>query len=131
MRGGLSFYKVGYDAATFEANTGLKAVVAASGRDFVHDKAVVLAEDQKVGLGSLGDVLFGKIEQYETDGYVTVQYRGFAYFPQVSGSVPTPHPSAIAVVNGSGAVLVSTGGEGRNQIIGLDDDDNEVIVLLG
>ena len=130
-RGGLSFEGIGAQYATYEADDTLKTSITASGVSFVEGKAVVLTDNKKVGMGSNGGQLHGKALKYEGDGMLGVQFRGYAYFPQVSGSAPTPGTHRVAVVNGAGAVLASTGAVGRNEIVGVESSTEEVIVLLG
>ena len=128
-RGGIDFYGIGAQYATYEADTALKSSVAASGVGFAEGKAVVLTGSKKVSLGSSGNQLHGLVLKYENDDMLSVQFRGYAYFDGVSGSLPTAGTHRIAVVNGSGAVLASTSAVGRNEIVGVEGE--KVIVLLG
>ena len=133
MRGGLDFYGIGYSGTAYEADDDVKAVVAASGASAVISKAVTITGNQKAGLGNDGDVLLGAINQYEDDGYMTVQDKGYFEFAGVSGSIPTVGTNVVAVVNGAGAVKASTGAAGKSIIVGADAtaNVNTVLVLIG
>jgi len=76
-RGGLDFEGIRYSGVTYKANSALVSAVLAArgwendGRSAVLDKAVTITGNGEVGFGSAGNVLLGRIQQYEFDGYVT------------------------------------------------------------
>jgi len=128
--GGLDWEGIGANYATFQADSALADIVAASGVAAVKGKAVAITgSGGVVGFGNYGDPLLGRIDKYEYDGYVGVQYQGFAWFPGVSGSLPAP--GAAVVVNGSGAVVASAGAGGPARAISVDSVANRVMVLIG
>ncbi len=132
-RGGLSFDGIGYHGTTYKADNDVKAVVTVSGIAGVLGKAVTITGHQTAGFGNEGDPLLGAINQYETDGYMTVQDAGYHEFPGVSGSIPTPGTHIIPVVDGNGAVKASVGATGKSMIVGADSSAgvNTVLVLIG
>jgi hypothetical protein len=133
-RGGLDFEGIGYRASTYKANAALVSAVASArawendGRSAVIGKAVTITGDGEVGFGSEGDPLLGKINQYEFDGYVTVQDAGYTEFDGVSGSLPDA--GDYLVVDGNGAVKASTGATGPAKAVSVDDDNQKVMVLI-
>lgn len=76
-RGGLSFDGIGNQQVTMLAGTKLKALVEADNRDSVVGLPIVVSGNDEVDLGTDKDTIFGFIDAYENDGYVSVQYRGF------------------------------------------------------
>ena len=132
MRGGLSFRSIGAQNVTVKANADVKAVVAAGSADDVVGLAVTVTGSEEAGLGAAGAPLFGQIAHYESDGHMTVQYAGFAEFNGVSGSLPTAGTDFVAVVDGKGAVMASTGATGKSQIVSVGSEaTGPVVVLLG
>ena len=133
--GKLDFEGIRYGAATYKAHSGIVAAVAAAkgwnadGRTAVVGKAVTITAGAEAGYGSAGDKLLGKINQYEFDEYMTVQDAGYTVFEGVSGSLP--NPGDFVVVNGSGAVIPSTGAVGPAKAIAVDATTFEVMVLIG
>lgn len=103
-RGGVSFEGIGYQGATFKAGAGIKALVTGSdgNRNVVVGLAVVISAAGTVDLGTDGDTVFGFIEAYETDGYCTVQFRGFRTDVPVNATAPTV--GKIASLDGAGKV---------------------------
>lgn len=132
-RGGLDFEGIGERFVTHEADAGLKAVVLVSGVAYVEGKAVVVTGNGIVGFGAAGNPLYGKIEKYEDDDYLSVQVEGYATFPGVSSSMPTAGTNYVPVVNGSGAVMASAGATGKGMIVSVDATAsvNTVVVLIG
>lgn len=135
-RGGLDFEGIGYRAATYKAAAALVSTVATArawendGRDAVIGKAVTITNNGEVGFGNSGDPLLGKINQYEFDGYVTVQDAGYTEFEGVSGSLPDA--GDFVVVDGSGKVVaVSTGEVSYSKAVSVDASNHKVIVLIG
>ncbi len=134
-RGGLDFEGIRYSGVTYKANSALVSAVLAArgwendGRSAVLDKAVTITGNGEVGFGSAGDVLLGRIQQYEFDGYVTVQDTGYTELPGVSGNLP--NPGDFVVVNGSGAVIASVGAVGPARAVSIDSENFKVMVLLG
>jgi len=133
-RGGLDFEGIGYRASTYKANAALVSAVASArawendGRSAAVGKAVTITGDGEAGLGSDGDPLLGKINQYEFDGYMTVQDAGYTEFDGVSGNLPDV--GDYLVVDGSGAVKASTGATGPAKAVSVDDDNQKVMVLI-
>lgn len=131
-RGGIEFRGIGAQNVTVKANADVKAVVAAGTADDVVGLAVTVTGSEEAGLGAAGAPLFGQILKYEADGHMTVQYAGFAEFNGVSGSLPTAGTDFVAVVDGNGAVLTSTGATGKSQIVSVGSEaTGPVVVLLG
>lgn len=102
MRGGLSFEGIGFQAATFKAGAGIKALVADADRDAVVGVPVVVSAAQTVDLGTDGDAVFGFIDVYEDDGHCTVQFRGFRTDVPIGAVAPTV--GKLAAVDGTGKV---------------------------
>ena len=132
-RGGISFWALGAQNVTVKANDDVKAVVAAGTADDVVGLAVTITGSEEAGLGAAGALpLFGQIAHYEADGYMTVQHAGFAEFNGVSGSLPTAGTDFVAVVDGQGAVMASSGATGKSQIVSVGSEaTGPVVVLLG
>lgn len=76
-RGGLSFDGIGAQQVTMLAGTALKALVVTDGKDSVVGLPVVVSGNGEVDLGADKDAVFGFVDVYENDGYVSVQFRGF------------------------------------------------------
>lgn len=129
-RGGLDYEGIGALRAPFKADAGLKAAYAASGLVGVEGMSVALTEKETCGFGNAGDALLGKLEKYESDGYATVQIKGFTEFAGVSGSLP--NYGNVLVVNGSGAVQASTGATGPAKAIDIGSEvTGPVMVFIG
>jgi len=129
-RGGLDWEGIGYRGVTYEASDTLVSMVAVSGVAAVEEKAVTLVGNGKVGFGNAGDKLLGKLDKYESDGYVTVQDAGYASMPGVSGNLPTYND--FLVVDGNGAVTASTGAVGPARAISVGTAaTGPVVVLIG
>lgn len=101
-RGGLGFAGIGAKNATFNAGSGIQALVAASDRDAVVGLAVVLSGENEVDFGTDGDVVFGFIDVYEDDGHCGVQFKGFR--EDVPTSTVPPTAKKLAAVDGNGGV---------------------------
>lgn len=131
MRGNLSYDGIGFQAATFKAGDGIKALVAAANRDAVVNKAVVLSAADTVDLGTSGATVFGFIDVYEDDGYCTVQFRGFR--EEVPANATNPAVGNIAAVDGAGAVLASaeTAKLRCPVVVNVDADTDTATVFLG
>lgn len=113
-RGGLSYAGIGARKAPFKAGDGLKNLVAAADRDaVVNIPVVVTSAGDTVDLGNAGDVPFGFIDVYETDGNVGVQFRGFREdIPIVDAGVT---PGRVCLLDGTGALKDTTSGIGVKQ----------------
>lgn len=113
-RGGLSYAGMGARQATFKAGNGIKALVTAANRDtVVNVPVVVTSAGDTVDLGNAGDVPFGFIDVYETDGKVGVQFRGFREgVPVVDAGVT---PGRVCLVDGTGKLKDTTSGIGVKQ----------------
>ena len=131
MRGGISFEGIGFQAATFKAGAGIKALVAAANRDAVVGIPVVISGAQTVDLGTDGDTVFGFIDVYEDDGHVTVQVDGFRTDVPIGAVAPTV--GKIAAVDGTGKIKDSgTTAKLRNPIVVEVDSTSKVAtVFLG
>lgn len=132
-RGGVSFDGIGFQAATFLAGAGIKALVAADGanRDSVVGLPVTISGTATVDLGSDNDTVFGFIDVYEMDGHCTVQFRGFREgVPTVSAS---PTPGSIVATDGTGKTKNSnTTAKLRNPVfVEVDSDAKTATVFLG
>jgi hypothetical protein len=130
-RGGLDFEGLGERFVTKQADTALKAIALASGFAYVEGKAVAVTGNGLVGFGAAGNPLYGRIDKYEDDDYLTVQYGGYAILSGVSGSLPVAGTDFVPVVDGAGAVMASAGAAGKSMIVSVDDTANTVVVLIG
>ena len=130
-RGGISYEGIGYEGATFKAGAGIKDLVAAANRNAVVGLAVEISAAQTVDLGTDGNTVFGFIEAYETDGYCTVQYRGFRTDVPVNATAPTV--GKIAALDGVGKVKDSaTTAKLRNPVVvEVDATAGTATVFLG
>jgi len=135
-RGGLDYEGIGYRAATYKADAALVSAVKNAmdwendGRSAVIGKAVTITGDSEVGFGTTGKPLIGKINQYEFDGYVTVQDAGYTEFEGVSGSLPSA--GNFVAVNGAGKVVAVSAGAGSNsKAVSVDSANHKVMVLIG
>ncbi len=130
-RGGISFEGIGYQGATFKAGAGIKALVSATNRNAVVGIAVGISASQTVDLGTDGDTVFGFIDSYETDGYCTVQFRGFRTDVPVNATAPTV--GKIAALDGAGKIKDSaTTAKLRNPIVvDVDTTAGTATVFLG
>ena len=130
-RGGISYEGIGYEGATFKAGAGIKDLVAAANRNAVVGLAVEISAAQTVDLGTDGNTVFGFIEAYETDGYCTVQYRGFRTDVPVNATAPTV--GKIAALDGAGKVKDSaTTAKLRNPVVvEVDATAGTATVFLG
>lgn len=129
-RGGLDYEGIGALRAPFKVDATTQAVYAASGLVGVEGMSVALTEKETCGFGNAGDALLGKLEKYESDGYATVQIKGFTEFAGVSGSLP--NYGNVLVVNGSGAVKASTGATGPSKAINVGSEvTGPVMVFIG
>lgn len=132
MRGGIDFTGVGAKNATVKPNADVVALVTAGTAASAEGLAVTITGSGEAGLGAAGDPLFGKTIKYEDSEAMTVQYAGFAEFNGVSGSLPTAGTDFVAVVDGAGAVTVSTGATGKSQIVSVGETaTGPVVVLIG
>ncbi len=128
-RGGLGYTGIGFQAATFKAGAGIKALVAAANRDAVIGVPVVISGSQTVDLGADGDAIFGFIDVYEMDGHCTVQFRGFRDDVPIGAVAPTV--GKIAAVDGTGKIKdSSTTAKLRNPII-IEVGEDTATVFLG
>lgn len=117
-RGGLSYEGIGAQQASFLAGDGIKALVNADpkkSRDSVVGVPVVIIDNNVVDLGTDGDVPFGVIDIYETDGYCGVQFRGFREDVKVVDAGATP--GRVCLIDGLGALKDSADGVGVKQIM--------------
>lgn len=131
MRGNLGYSGIGFQAATFKAGAGIKALVAAANRDAVVGLGVVISGAQTVDLGADGDSVFGFVDVYEDDGNCTVQFRGFREDVPTNATAPTV--GKIAAVDGAGKIKDSaTTAKLRNPIvIDVDATAKTATVFLG
>jgi len=131
-RGGISFEGIGTENVTVKADADVKALVTAGDADDVVGLAVTITGNDEAGLGAAGAPIFGYIDKYEDDDCMSVRYRGFAEFNGVSGSLPTAGTDFVAVVDGNGAVMASTGATGKSQIVSVGSEvTGPIVVLLG
>lgn len=130
-RGGISFDGIGYQGATFKSGAGIKALVAATDRNAVVGLAVAISAAGTVDLGTDGDTVWGFIEAYETDGYCTVQFRGFRTDVPVNATAPTV--GKIAALDGAGKIKDSaTTAKLRNPVVvEVDATAGTATVFLG
>ena len=130
-RGGLEFRGYGFESATFKAGTGIKTLIEANGRDSVRYIPVVISGDSEVDLGSDGDTIFGFIDVAENDGYVGVQFRGFATDVPIGTVAPTI--GKIAAVDGSGKAKDSSStAKARTPVfVQVDSVEKVATVFLG
>ncbi len=131
------FEQIHAGTSTWKADTALKAAVlaaggpkTAAGRAVAEGKAVAINGNMTAGFGSAGDRLLGKVEQYYYDDTMTVQDVGYTEFTGVSGSLPTA--GNVLVVNGSGAVMASTGATGQSVAVDVGTAaTGPVMVFIG
>jgi hypothetical protein len=132
-RGGIDREGIGAWNATYIADNGLKTLAGDGkttlNRAAVIGKAVALTAADTVGYGTDGDALEGVIVQYEYDGYVTVQKRGYATVPVVDGSEPAVKD--VVVVNGAGAVKTLAATKYGPKVESVDATANTAVVFLG
>jgi hypothetical protein len=120
-RGDVSFEGVGFHATTYKAGAGIKALIIATddrtglpkGADALKKKPVVISGAATVDLGSDGDQVFGFIDSYEYDGYVSVQDRGYCVNVPTVDSAPTV--GSNVATDGAGKVKDDVGGVGVKQ----------------
>ena len=112
-RGGLSYEGIGAKQASFLAGAGIKALVTAADRDAVVGVPVVVTDNNTVDLGTAGDVPFGVIDVYESDGYCGVQFKGFREEVSVVDAGVTP--GRVCLVDGTGKFKDSVDGIGVKQ----------------
>jgi hypothetical protein len=133
-RGGVDFEGIGARYSTYKANDGLVSAVLNAmgwendGTSAVVGKAVTITGDEEAGFGNAGDPLLGKVLQYESDGYLSVQDAGYTEFDGVSGNLPTA--GDYVVVDGNGAVMPSEGATGPAKAVSVDADNLKVMVLI-
>lgn len=122
------------------AGGSVSAVALVSGAAFVEGKAVTYEaqsanKEAVMGYGSAGDPLDGIIDKYESDGYMTVQNRGYRTAPGVSGSLPAAKD--YVCVNGAGSVskvaVQTAAGRGSAKAVSVDNtaDVNTVMIFIG
>lgn len=138
-RGRIDHEGIGKLGMTYKADAALASAVAAAGgigttagRAAVIGKAVTWsASPFEAGFGNAGNPLLGVVESYDYDNNMTVLTRGYAYAPGVSNSLP--NPGNVLVVNGSGAVLASTGAVGvaRADVVLTTSVTGPVMVFVG
>lgn len=129
-RGGIDFEGIGAEYVTVQAAGSVSSVALASGASAVIGKAVTITGNGQMGYGSAGNPLKGIIQQYEDDGNMTVQYKGFATAPGISGALPTA--GDFVCVDGSGAVSkVASGNAGPAYAVSVDSTANTVVVFIG
>ena len=130
-RGGISFEGIGFQAATFKAGDGIKALVAAANRDAVVGLPVVITGAATVDLGNDGDTVFGFIDAYENDGHCTVQFRGFRTDVPIGDTPPTV--GKIAAIDGTGKIKDSaeTAKLRAPVVVEVDEDEGVATVFLG
>lgn len=130
-RGGLSYDGIGFQAATFKAGNGIKALVNGADRDAVAGIPVVISAAQTVDLGEDGDTIFGFVDVYENDGYCTVQFRGFR--EEVKTATIAPTVGKIAAIDSEGKVKDSaTTAKLRNPVfVDVDETNKTATVFLG
>lgn len=125
------------NASTWKADNTLKAAVLAAGgantvagRAVAEGKAVTITGNMIAGFGSAGGRLLGKVEHYHADDTMTVQDVGYTAFTGVSGNLPTA--GNIVVVNGSGAIMPSTGATGKSVAVNVGTAaTGPVMVFIG
>lgn len=128
-RGGLSYGGFGFQAATFKAGAGIKALVEANDRDYVVGMPVTISGAATVDLGNDGDTPFGFIDIYETDERCSIQYRGFRE------GVPTISATAGSIVATDGTGNATDSSETaklRSPIfVEVDSEEKTATVFLG
>jgi hypothetical protein len=131
-RDGIDFTGIGAKHVTVKPAADIVALVTAGTAASAEGLAVTITGNGEAGLGAAGDPLFGKTIKYEDSEAMTVQYAGFAEFNGVSGALPTAGTDFVAVVDGEGAVMASTGATGKSQIVSVGSEvTGPVVVLIG
>lgn len=106
-----------------------KTTITVIGKD--HDsakgKAIALTGNNTVGYGSDGDPIFGVIRKVESDGYATVQVKGFACNITASEAAI----GKFAAVDGSGGIKSAADSViGRGYITSVDDTTGMADIIL-
>lgn len=131
-RDGIDFTGIGAKHVTVKPAADIVALVTAGTAASAEGLAVTITGNGEAGLGAAGDPLFGKTIKYEDSEAMTVQYAGFAEFNGVSGALPTAGTDFVAVVDGEGAVMASSGATGKSQIVSVGSEvTGPVVVLIG
>lgn len=117
-----------------------KTTIAAIGKEYdgAKGKAVALTGNNTVGYGSDGDPLFGVIRKVESDGYATVQVKGFASgvtadVAKTMGENPVAKNAigTLAAVDGAGGVKSAADGViGRGYITSVDITTGEADIIM-
>lgn len=117
-----------------------KTTIAAIGKEYdsAKGKAVALTGNNTVGYGSDGAPLFGVIRKAESDGYATVQVKGFACgitadVAKTMGDSPVTKTAtgAFAAVDGTGGVKSAADGViGRGYITSVDITTGEADIIM-
>lgn len=90
-------------------------------------KAVALTGNNTVGYGSDGDPLFGVVRKAESDGYATVQVKGFACGITASETAV----GKFAAVDGAGGIKSAADGvAGRGYITSVDTTTGEADIIM-
>lgn len=118
----ISFGGIGELNATFAVDEATKTAIGTN-YDGAVGKAVTITGDGEVGYGESGDALFGVLQQVESDGYATVQVKGFAENVSMTDTTEDkPAVGAAVCVDGSGSIVkVAEGKEGKGIVISVDD----------
>lgn len=117
-----------------------KTTITAIGKEYdgAKGKAVTLTDNNTVGYGSDGDPLFGVIRKVESDGYATVQVKGFACgvtadVTQTTGENPVAKTAigTLAAVDGTGGIKSAAGSViGRGYITSVDTVTGEADIIM-
>lgn len=117
-----------------------KTTITAIGKEYdgAKGKTVALTDNNTVGYGSDGDPLFGVIRKVESDGYATVQVKGFACgvtadVTKTTGENPVAKTAigALAAVDGSGGIKSAADGViGRGYITSVDAVTGEADIIM-
>lgn len=117
-----------------------KTTIAAIGKEYdgAKGKAVALTGNNTVGYGSDGDPLFGVIRKVESDGYATVQVKGFACgiiadVTKTTGENPVAITAigTLAAVDGTGGIKSAAGSvTSRGYITSMDTAVGKADIIM-
>ena len=93
----LGYAGIGEDCATFTVASDTTAAVG---------MAVAITGANEVGKGSEGNALFGVIKNVQSNGLVTVQFKGFVEGVAITAtSAKQPAAGSVVAVDGAGALV--------------------------
>lgn len=118
----ISFNGIGELNATFALDEATMTAIGEKIYEAV-GKVVALTGDGEVGFGKSGDAVFGVLQQVESDGFATVQVKGFAEGVSMTTTAANkPAVGASVCVDGSGNITkVGADGVGSGIVISVEN----------